>query len=126
VAFPDEARLPDQLPMVNAPSRPRWAKRAETLVLAAVIAAAVWFYLWTVRPEASGGLVAAHSDHYFNLLTRGFLKGQLPLDVPVDPVLATLKNPWNAAERGNHGLHDATYYRGAYHLYFGVRPVSGG
>ena len=95
-------------------------------MLAAVIAATVWFYLWTVRPEARGGLVAAHSDHYFNLLTRGFLKGQLPLDVTVDPVLATLKNPGNAAERGNQGLHDATNLRGAYHPCFGVRPVSGG
>jgi len=109
--------------MVKRATMSRGSVRAETVVLAFVIGAILWFYFWTVRPEPSSRMIAAHGDHYFNLLTRGFLKGQLPLDVPVDPVLATLKNPWNAVERGNHGLHDATYYRGAYHLYFGATPV---
>ena len=109
--------------MLNGNSRTRTAARVETTVLALVIGLVLWFYLWTARPESRAGLISGHSDHYFNLLTRGFLKGQLPLDMPADPVLATLKNPWSAVERGNRGLHDATYYRGAYHLYFGATPA---
>ena len=51
------------------------------------------------------------------------MKGHLYLDLPADPFLATLANPWAYAERSGHGLHDASYFQGHYYLYFGVTPV---
>jgi hypothetical protein len=51
------------------------------------------------------------------------MKGRLSLDMQADPFLATLKNASDPVERGAHGLHDASYYRGRYYIYFGVAPV---
>ena len=82
-----------------------------------------WFYFWTAVPEWRPGLIAKTNSSYYNLLTRGFLKGHLSLDLPADPFLATLRNPSDPIERGNHGLHDASYYQGKYYIYFGVTPV---
>jgi hypothetical protein len=83
----------------------------------------VGFYFWTVAPESPRLLVAKQSSDYSNLLVRGFLKGQLSLDVPDDPVLATLANPYDPGQRAGHGLHDASYYKGKFYIYFGVTPV---
>ena len=55
--------------------------------------------------------------------TRGFLSGHLWLDIPADPFLATLANPKDPAQRAGHGLHDASYFKGHYYIYFGVTPV---
>jgi hypothetical protein len=81
------------------------------------------FYFWTAVPEYRPGLVARTNESYYNLLTRGFLKGQLSLDEPADPFLATLKDPYDYNARQGHGAHDVTYYRGKYYIYFGVAPV---
>ncbi len=82
-----------------------------------------WFYLWTAVPVWTPGLVGPAGQGYYNLLMRGFTKGHLSLDLPADPALATMRNPSDPAERGDHGLHDASYYRGRYYLYFGAAPV---
>lgn len=82
-----------------------------------------WFYVWTVAPGDWQHLAAKDDASYFNLLVRGMLKGQLSLDVPADPYLATLANPYDPAQRAGHGLHDASYFRGKYYIYFGVTPV---
>lgn len=94
----------------------RWA----TFALAGLIA---WFYLWTVDPEGDRRAFSREGGGYYNLLARGFLKGQLSLDLPADPFLAALKNPYDSVARAGHGLHDATYFKGKYYLYFGVTPV---
>ena len=92
--------------------------------LAIVLVLAIgWFYFWTAIPEARPGLVAKNNSSYYNLLTRGFLKGHLSLDLAPDPFLATLKDPSDPKERGAHGLHDISYYHGRYYIYFGVTPV---
>ncbi len=81
------------------------------------------FYRWTVRPGPFPEAFVKESRGYYNLLTRGFMKSQLNLDVEADPMLATLQNPWDPAQRAGRGMHDATYYRGKYYLYFGITPV---
>jgi hypothetical protein len=88
-----------------------------------LVAAIGWFYVWTAVPEWRPGIIGATGDGYYNLLMRGFTKGTLSLDTPVDPLLATMSNPWDPNERGEHGLHDASYYKGRYYLYFGPAPV---
>jgi hypothetical protein len=89
----------------------------------ALVAAIGWFYVWTAIPEWRPGIVGPTGDGYYNLLMRGFTKGTLSLDTPVDPLLETMSNPWDPNERGEHGLHDASYYKGRYYLYFGPAPV---
>ena len=89
-------------------------------VLIAVIGA---FYLWTAVPEWRPGIIGRTGDGYYNLLMKGFMKGSLALDTPVDPALLAMANPSNPAERGDHGLHDASYFNGKYYLYFGAAPV---
>ncbi len=81
------------------------------------------FYYWTAFPEKSGDLFPKTDDGYYNLVTRGFLKGQLAMDLPADPELAQLDNPWDPNERGALGKLDVSYYRSRYFLYFGVSPV---
>jgi hypothetical protein len=76
-----------------------------------------------VDPSQKGRLLMADSRGYYNLLARGFLKGELSLDAPVDPALAQMKNPYDPGERAGRGLHDASYYKGKYYLYFGLTPA---
>lgn len=55
-----------------------------------------------------------------------FQKGQLHLDVQVDPVLAALQNPYDTSLRDGAGakyLWDRAFYDGKYYSYFGVAPV---
>jgi hypothetical protein len=94
------------------------------LAAACAVLLVAWFYLWTVRPEATASpLLSSDGSDYYNLLVRGFLKGHLYLDKAADPFLATLRNPWDPAQNVGHGLHDASYFEGRYYLYFGVTPA---
>jgi hypothetical protein len=88
-----------------------------------LLAAVGWFYFWTAVPEANWSLLSPEASGYYSLLTRGMAKGHLYLDRAADPFLATLKNPADPIARAGHGMHDASYYRGHYYLYFGVTPV---
>ena len=101
-------------------SRRRWWER---VLLGAVLLVIAGFYLWTIDPEWTMVAFTRQSGDYYALLTRGFMRGHLSLDVPADPFLATLKNPWDVAQRAGHGVHDASYYHGRNYLYFGVTPV---
>jgi hypothetical protein len=105
------------------PKPAAWARRLTQLAVLTVTVAIGWFYYWTVDPERDQWVFSDEGVGYYNLLTRGFLKGQLSLDVPADPFLATLHDPYDPVQRAGHGVHDATYYKGRYYLYFGVTPV---
>lgn len=114
--------------MEHRPGSPTPPTQARTtglilLALAAALLGVGWFYLWTVRPDGEPDAFSRGNRDYYNLLARGFLKGHLSLDVPADPYLATLKNPWDPAKRAGHGMHDASYFHGKYYIYFGVSPV---
>lgn len=104
------------------PAKPGTPRRAGPWLAALVLGLVALFYLWTADPGMS--LHPSRADQsYNNLLVRGMLKGHLSLDVPGDPFLATLKNPYDPISRAGHGLHDASYFRGKYYIYFGVTPV---
>ena len=96
---------------------------AEYGAVAMVVIVIAWFYAWTVNPEGNQPVLTRGGQGYYNLLASGFLKGQTALDTPVDPALALLKNPYSPTERAGRGLHDASYYRGRYFIYFGVTPA---
>lgn len=92
-------------------------------VIAVIVGLTGWFYWWTIRPVARVPVADATGNGYYNLLARGFLKGQLALDLKADPALATLKNPNDPVERAGRGIHDGSYYKGRYFLYFGAAPA---
>ena len=53
-----------------------------------------------------------------------YVKGQLHLDVPVDPTLAAFKNPYNPYTRkGVTVLWDHAFYNGKYYSYYGHAPI---
>ena len=53
-----------------------------------------------------------------------YVKGQLHLDVEVDPGLLTLKNPYNPSSRsGLTVLWDHAFYNGKYYSYYGHAPI---
>ena len=66
-----------------------------------------------------------NSDAYTQLLDA-FLKGQLNLDVYVDPRFATMNNPYDFGERAKRNIvvtWDRPYYDGKYYVYFGMAPL---
>ena len=55
-----------------------------------------------------------------------FLKGQLELDLEVDPKLEGLENPYSPEQRDEAGVTfhwDHAYFEGKYYSYFGVAPI---
>lgn len=53
-------------------------------------------------------------------------KGQIELDLPVDPVLMSLENPYDPAERRQSGAAyswDYAFFEGKYYSYFGIAPI---
>ena len=99
------------------PPSKRWIENALTLV---AIGAVLWFYYWSVDLEH--GFVRDRRDPY-GLLVRGYLKGQLHLDVAPDPRLKTLADPYEPAQNAPYRLPDASYYHDRYYLYFGSVPA---
>lgn len=97
---------------------------ARRLAVVLTGAAVVWLYFWIARPAVSQ-LLGNHSAKtaYYNRLSDGFLAGHLHLAGDPPPELAKLKNAYDPVENAPYRLHDATYYRGKYYLYFGVTPA---
>ena len=100
-------------------------KRAfERILVVALCGAIGWFHVWTVRSNADEWDFAPEQNDYFNLLIDGWLDGQLHMKVPVPEAMLALKDPYDPALRPpGLGLHDATFYRGKYYLYFGAAPA---
>ena len=79
------------------------------------------------NPHWTGELHKHHNQ--YQLLADAFLKGQLYLDMPVDPRLAAMENPYDAQERDklnldeNSGGWDHAFYKGRYYVYFGAVPA---
>lgn len=67
----------------------------------------------------------SNSDAYVQLLDA-FLKGQLNLDVYVDPKLNVMANPYDSSARDALGVQfywDRPFYDGKYYVYFGLAPL---
>ncbi|MGM9642710.1 MAG: hypothetical protein ACI3XI_05830 [Eubacteriales bacterium] len=55
-----------------------------------------------------------------------WMKGQVALDLPVDPKLEALENPYDPAARREAGASfywDYAYYNGQFYSYFGIAPI---
>ena len=100
------------------------ARRIERLLIFAACVVVGWFDLWTVRSSSDPWKFGQEQRDYYNLLIDGWLDGQLALKVEVPAELLALRDPYDPGQRrAGLGLHDASFYRGKYYLYFGVGPV---
>ena len=62
----------------------------------------------------------------YEQLLSAMLKGQLNINVFVDPRIESLKNPYDTSERNHSGVTytwDRPYYQGKYFVYFGITPL---
>src|ERR1700690_2751357 len=97
---------------------------AEAIGLAIIAAVIVWAYAYlsTSRLGLLFRFPGPDSQEYYHYLTEGFVHGHLAMNVAPPPALAALPNPYDPAARariGELGLHDVSYYKGRYYLYFG-------
>lgn len=105
----------------SARGRYGWLER---VVLAALVGLIGWFNLWTVHSNGEPWHWGREQDDYFNLLIDGWLDGQLHMKVDVPEALLKLKDPYDPTLRPpGLGLHDASFHRGKYYLYFGAAPL---
>lgn len=115
----DHLHVPDHLRQGLEPiARRRLAFGFASLACAAAIAVQAWF--------ASAGTWHTWRTYsfYYDQLANAFLQGQTWLDLPVDPLLLELPNPYDPESRGDiQFLFDATLYQGKYYLYWGPMPA---
>jgi hypothetical protein len=99
-------------------------KRIERSLVFAACLAVGCFYVWTVRSTAEPWKFGKEQRDYYNLLIDGYLSGQLNMKVEVPEALLRLKDPYDPGERpAGLGLHDASFYKGKYYVYFGAAPM---
>lgn len=101
---------------------PTWKRRLGRGLTGAAFVLVLWFYYWTVA--ANNGFDDWKEMDYFRLLVRGWLKGQLHLDIEPRPELLALPDPYDPAQNDAYKLGDASLYRGKYYLYFGAAPAA--
>ena len=99
--------------------RPRIEPIAFALACAGVIAG----YFWIALPAIPQYGLREPSQQHFNLLVAGFQSGQLSLKKEPPPEMARLADPYDPDQNARYRLHDASYYRGRYYIYYGVTPV---
>jgi hypothetical protein len=96
-------------------------RRLERLLTVAALGFGVWFIHWTV--DINNGFQNWGDMDYFRLLVRGWMKGQLHLDIAPNPELLELSDPYDPTQNEGLKLGDATLYRGRYYVYFGSAPA---
>ncbi len=99
-------------------------RRLETAMVVLLCALVGAFYVWTVRSSGDPWKFGREQNDYYNLLIDGYLEGQLHMKVAVPEALLKLENPYDPGLRPpGLGLHDASYYKGRYYVYFGAAPM---
>lgn len=79
-----------------------------------------WLIDYPQSPDELG-----YHDIYIQQMDA-WLKGQLDLDLPIDPKLSTLANPYDISERAAAGIkayYDRQFYDGKYYSYYGPAPI---
>ena len=97
--------------------------------------ALIWFWYESGGLNAPGGLNRMTNGSYFDAdqyahMADALIHGHVYLDIPVDPGLAAMDNPYDAASRialSQHSdlpiLFDTAFKDGRYYSYFGVLPT---
>src|SRR5476649_2876362 len=99
-------------------------KSLERALLLAVALVVLVFDVWTVCSSGDPWHFGKKQNDYYNLLIDGWRGGQLAMKVDVPEALLKLSDPYDPSQRPpGLALHDASFYKGKYYLYFGVAPV---
>lgn len=83
----------------------------------------LYFYIWGgTRGDFKFGL---HLPAYgmYNMLAESFAKGMVELPVKPNPEMLKLEDPYDPWQNYKIRMHDASFYKGKYYLYFGPSPV---
>jgi len=111
--------------MVPTPARP--ARGREIAGLAVITLAILWAYgIFSTTKLVHLFTVNKDTTEYYHSLVDGFRRGQTSLTLKPPAELAALADPYDPQQRAGLSqtvLHDATYYKGRYYLYFGVTPA---
>jgi hypothetical protein len=120
--LPAACRRPGGAPAgPGAATRRRVGRWAETAAVALALAAVLAFTHWTT--SLYDGFDDWGDSDYYNLLVRGWRKGQLHLDKAPRPELLALADPYDPEQNAPYRLGDASLYEGRYYLYFGPAPA---
>jgi hypothetical protein len=106
-----------------SPPASTWRRACHVAALVAAVAAVLLFYSWAISPGKSLFGHFSDGNDYYNLLIKGFRSGHLSLQAEVPPELLALKNPYDPKQNTVAGMHDVSFYKGKYYLYFGVAPA---
>jgi hypothetical protein len=98
-------------------------RRSDIVGAMLALIAVAMLYAWIAAPARSQLGPLRAKDAYYNQLADGFLRGQLHLAREVPAGLATLADPYDPYQNGPYRIHDASYYDGKLHLYFGASPT---
>jgi hypothetical protein len=113
--------------MTPAPAVPDGPQRrvhfGRILVLGAALCGVIGFYAWDVSPSHPVFNALDGDNSYYNLLIQGFRGGHLSLAKVPPAGLLQLKNPYDPTANAPFGMHDVSFYKGKYYLYFGVTPA---
>ena len=80
------------------------------------------FYYWILN-NSTEPYWQAFPEGWYNVLTNALMHGQLNFLVEPRPELLTLSDPYDPAQNGPYRLHDMSFYKGKYYMYFGVVPA---
>jgi hypothetical protein len=103
----------------------------------AIVLAILAFYLWTAgtngaalifdltyTPDTHVGVEVGRQNYgLYNVLADAFRAGRVDLLVPAAPEMSWLPDPYDSAANAPYRLHDASFYKGRYFLYFGPVPA---
>jgi hypothetical protein len=94
------------------------------LLLWALLALALAFYLWTAATSVPFSFSSLSGDVY-NLLTSAFLHGHTYLPITPPPGLLHLSDPYNPVQNApyNSAYHDLALYHGHFYSAWGPTPV---
>lgn len=103
------------------------SKYGAAIMLGLVCVVVLTLFAWMAQQSVTELTGWTAANEHYNLLVRGFQRGQLSLDKAAPPQLAKLPDPYdpvaNERYRIGYGLHDMTYYKGRLYLYFGISPA---
>jgi hypothetical protein len=100
---------------------PAAGTRGENAALVLLCAIVGFFYFWCAAQPAHGWLRDSPPGMY-GMLTEAFAAGQIHLKPAPPAELVALPDPYDPTANARYRLHDATYFRGKYYLYFGASP----
>jgi hypothetical protein len=108
-------------PALHRPQRGKtWAGWA---AIAAAICVVIVYFAWDVAPSQKLFGALSGDSTYYSLLVKGFRSGHLSLPIEPAPGLLKLKDPYDPKQNAPYGMHDISFYRGKFYLYFGVTPA---